>query len=94
MSRKISYCLAGCGKRITHNFAICRSCEKTYGRSAYEWPAWLRFLWNDVQREEYREQKIEEYEVPLSMVLGEDEICDDLDVFFEGDTNDESAGAI
>lgn len=44
------YCTAGCGKRITYRFAICSDCEKTYGRSATEWPAWLRESWNMTQR--------------------------------------------
>jgi len=39
-----------CGRPITWRFAICTECEKEFGRSAYQWPLWLRFLWADTQR--------------------------------------------
>lgn len=40
-----------CRKFITYRFAICRDCEEIYGTRAVEWPDWLRFIWNDIQRE-------------------------------------------
>lgn len=47
-----------CGKWITWRFAICANCEQKYGRSAKGWPDWLRFLWNDTQRERRRNKRI------------------------------------
>jgi hypothetical protein len=54
-----------CTQYITYRFALCAKCEKRYGRRATEWPAWLRFLWNDIQRERRRVRKINKHEVPL-----------------------------
>jgi hypothetical protein len=58
-------CLA-CGGRITWRFAICVNCEKTYGKSALQWPAWLHFLWNDVQRERRQVKRIASHEIQFS----------------------------
>lgn len=52
-----------CNKAITWRFAICNSCEETYGNSAKIWPAWLRFLWNDIQRERRRNKVIRQKEI-------------------------------
>lgn len=41
-------------------------CESEYGRSPLAWPDWLRFLWNDIQRERRREKRIMENEITLS----------------------------
>ena len=51
-------CLAGCGKAITWNFAICAECEKAYGRSPREWPEWLAFLWRDEQRMRRQDKRV------------------------------------
>lgn len=61
-------CLAGCGKRITWRFAICAECEKEYGRSPREWPAWLAFLWRDEQRLRRQHRRITSHEVLLSEI--------------------------
>ncbi len=53
-----------CDQVITWRFALCSKCEKRYGRSPLKWPKWLRFLWNDTQRQRRREKKIREHEVP------------------------------
>jgi DNA-directed RNA polymerase specialized sigma24 family protein len=50
-------CLAGCGKYITWSFAICADCEEVYGRSARDWPEWLRYSWNQEQRARRRHRK-------------------------------------
>ena len=55
-----------CGKAITYRFAICASCESTYGRSPLKWPEWLRFLWNDIQRERRREKLIHTHEITFT----------------------------
>jgi len=55
-------CTAGCGKIITYRFAICADCESIYGRSALEWPPWLRERWNMIQRERRQERRIAHYE--------------------------------
>lgn len=47
----VHYCTAGCGTHITWRFAICTNCEAEYGRSARDWPEWLRYSWNDIQRQ-------------------------------------------
>jgi hypothetical protein len=67
--------MAGCGKRITWRFAICANCEKTYGNSALGWPNWLRFLWQDEQKNRRRDKKIrkfEETESDLGFEAGEE----------------------
>jgi hypothetical protein len=58
-------CLAGCGRRITWRFAICSSCENKYGNSARDWPQWLRYLWNDEQRERRQNTRVLTNEIPL-----------------------------
>lgn len=55
-----------CSQWITYRFAICSKCEKIYGRSAKEWPEWLRFLWNDTQKERRRNKKIRQHEITFS----------------------------
>lgn len=62
-------CLAGCGKRITYRFAICSACEKIYGRRTAQWPDWLRFSWNDTQRQRRAESRIAQHESPLADIL-------------------------
>ncbi len=47
-----------CGRWITYRFAICAECEKRYGNRAVGWPDWLRFLWNDIQRDRRRNKRI------------------------------------
>lgn len=54
-----------CNKWITWRFALCTECEKKYGHSATHWPAWLRFLWNDIQRNRRRNKRISTNEVFL-----------------------------
>ncbi|HEC64225.1 MAG TPA: hypothetical protein ENI23_02920 [bacterium] len=58
-------CIA-CPTWITYRFAICAKCEQEYGRSAREWPKWLRFLWNDIQKERRRTKRIREHEITFS----------------------------
>ena len=52
-----------CRKWITYRFAICAACEQTYGNKATGWPDWLRFLWNDIQRDRRRNKRIMKHEV-------------------------------
>lgn len=52
-----------CKKYITWSFAICSDCEKLFGRSALGWPEWLRWMWNDRQRERRRTKKLKQHEV-------------------------------
>jgi hypothetical protein len=64
-----------CSQWITYRFAICSKCEKTYGKSARKWPEWLRFLWNDTQRERRRNKKVRQHEITFSEL--EDSTDDD-----------------
>ena len=57
----------GCNKPITWRFALCSDCEKKYGSSPLEWDEWLRFLWNDIQRERRREKRQQDIEVNMDM---------------------------
>lgn len=66
------YCLYCNKKRITYRFAICADCEKIVGNKATNWPEWLRFLWNDVQRQRRQDIKIAAREVPLEKFEPED----------------------
>ena len=56
-------CIAGCGKVITWSFALCSECEQIYGNSPYNWPDWLRYLWQDIQRERRRVKRQAENEI-------------------------------
>ena len=62
-----------CKKYITYRFAICSDCEKIYGSIARNWPAWLRYLWNDIQRERRKDRAWE------SMTAGIDDDTFDAD---------------
>jgi len=55
-----------CHNYVTNRFALCRECEEIYGKSPRTWPEWLRFLWNDMQREQRRERMIRRKEIPIS----------------------------
>lgn len=55
-----------CSRWITYRFAICSTCEEKYGKSAKDWPEWLRFLWNDTQRERRRSRKVRQNEITFS----------------------------
>jgi hypothetical protein len=54
-----------CSAPITWRFALCASCEKQFGSKPLAWPAWLRFMWNDVQRERRRNRKADIFETNL-----------------------------
>jgi hypothetical protein len=60
-------CLAGCGKTITWQFAICSECEMVYGSSPYQWPGWLRYLWRQTQKERRQTKKQNSYEINLDI---------------------------
>lgn len=55
-----------CTKWITYRFAICAKCEGRYGKSARNWPSWLRFLWNDTQRNRRRNKRISINEITFA----------------------------
>lgn len=55
-----------CTKWITYRFAICAKCEERYGKSARNWPDWLRFLWNDIQRNRRRNKRISMNEITFA----------------------------
>ena len=40
-----------CGAEIRNNRSLCRECADIYGYDESEWPEWLRWYVNDVQRE-------------------------------------------
>ena len=41
-----------CGRQITTQYAVCATCEKTYGLGPMrEWPEWARALWADTKAE-------------------------------------------
>lgn len=58
-------CLAGCGRVITWQFAICASCEAKYGNVARKWPLWLRYSWANVQKIRRQEKKIRANELSI-----------------------------
>jgi len=62
-----------CNKWITYRFAICADCEERYGRSAREWPDWLRFLWNDIQKDRRRNRRIRTHELPFTDIEDRDD---------------------
>lgn len=66
-----------CKRMITYRFALCRECEKTYGSSPLGWPAWMRFLWNEEQRERRRERNRNKMEVNMDMETIQEMIDED-----------------
>jgi hypothetical protein len=60
-------CLAGCGKTITWQFAICAECEKIHTSSPYNWPDWLRYLWKQTQKERRQTKKIHTHELNMDI---------------------------
>lgn len=62
-----------CGKPITYRFAICSDCEKIFGNRAVDWPDWLRFMWNDIQRERRRNKKVRNYEISMADIERDEE---------------------
>ena len=60
------HCCLACQKIITYRFALCTMCEEKHGSSALQWPEWLRFLWNDTQRERRRDQRVKQFEVSFT----------------------------
>jgi hypothetical protein len=42
------YCI--CGKPISNNRRLCKECGDNYGYNPDNWPEWLRWLVNDMQR--------------------------------------------
>lgn len=79
----------GCNRRITYRFAICAECEKVYGTSPLGWPAWLRFLWNQEQRERRKNRTRRKMEINVDMELLNEIIGDDGEptVFMAGDND-------
>lgn len=81
----------GCQKMITYRFAICASCEKIYGSKPLEWPEWLRYLWNEEQRERRKQKNRARVEVNmdtdlLQELVGEEQ--ENISALFRG-INDE-----
>lgn len=71
---KYHKCLGeNCNTYITYRFALCAKCEKRYGKSSKNWPVWLRYLWNDIQRERRREAKIRAHEITFTDIEGIDD---------------------
>ena len=40
-----------CGVEIPSNRSLCRECVEIYGTNPNEWPEWLRWQVDDIQRE-------------------------------------------
>lgn len=59
-------CLAGCGKTITWNFAICSDCERIYGKSSKDWPEWLRASWSMTQHQRRKDKEFYNNEMTTS----------------------------
>lgn len=59
-----------CFKRITYRFCLCSDCEAIHGRSAFDWPDWLRAGWIEEQRQRRSNtkfyQKIVSYDYQFS----------------------------
>lgn len=58
------YCI--CGKMIAGKRVLCPECSLIYGRTAKEWPAWLRFWVNDTVREIKQEIEIDKHEISFA----------------------------
>lgn len=58
-----------CGKRITGKTHLCKECKFIYGSNPVEWPEWLRFLVNDMERDLRRENDALNHNVPHSTEL-------------------------
>lgn len=58
------YCV--CGKKIAGARDLCNECYSIYGRTASDWPAWLRFWINDTHREQRTELEIDKHEISFT----------------------------
>jgi hypothetical protein len=50
-----------CGKLISLNRQLCGECLEVYGTNQSEWPEWLRWQVNDIQRDINYERRHDEF---------------------------------
>ena len=55
-----------CGKPIKSKYSLCPACVNIYGNDRKEWPEWLLFLVNDIQRELKQENDLYDREIVFS----------------------------
>lgn len=53
------YCV--CGKTLSMNRQLCGDCLEVYGVDPEEWPEWLRWQINDIQRDINYERRHDEF---------------------------------
>ena len=55
-----------CGQRITGRNHLCKECLVIYGTNRAEWPEWLKFLVNDIDREQKQDKCIDCHEITFT----------------------------
>lgn len=50
-----------CQEPKSPRWKLCRECHEIYGWNRSDWPAWLRFLVNDTEREQYDDEREAEH---------------------------------
>ncbi len=62
-----------CGVRIQVDWTLCPECLKEYGPDKTEWPAWVRFMATDIQRElRAAPQELYLEELPPALAIADD----------------------
>lgn len=54
-----------CGHPIRGKAHLCQTCHEIYGEIRAEWPEWLKFMVNDIEREYSYECRVERREDQL-----------------------------
>jgi len=52
-----------CGKPIKGKTHLCADCLEIYGTDRTDWPEWLKFLVNDLDREYAAEKRFDQHEI-------------------------------
>ena len=55
-----------CGKPIIGKVHLCSACLEIYGENRAEWPEWLKFMVNDLEREYTADKRTDKYEITFT----------------------------
>ena len=55
-----------CGKPIRGKAHLCAACLSIYGSDRAEWPEWLKFMVNDLEREYAGDRRADKFEITFT----------------------------
>ncbi len=55
-----------CGKPIKGKVHLCVACLEIYGSDRAEWPEWLKFMVNDLEREYASDRRADNFEITFT----------------------------